>query len=136
MIYFADFCYITGSESLGVRNYNAAGFVGWNYTSTAGTSSGRLVNNGSAGTTKSVTATIKENIGSTSFSTATWNSATVNTTFTQPTLDKSALNTDQTAHSHSISSDLGSVNLSHSHITSSQSTSTTSDGLHKHRYPA
>jgi len=37
--------------------------------------------------------------------------------------------TPQTAHDHSISSDLTTQDFSHSHSTNSQSTSTTSDAL-------
>lgn len=125
----ADFTYITGSESIGIRNYNSGGFVGWNYSASAGTVSGRSINVNSGTSTKNVTAVIKESTASTSFSTATWNSTTVNTTFTQPTLASADLNSNQTAHTHTIASDLGSVDLSHSHTTTSQSTSTTSDGL-------
>lgn len=129
-VYFADMAYITGSELLGLGNYNSSGFLGFNYTGTTTTAAGRSVNNGSQNTVRSVTATVKEATASTQFQTATWNSATVNTSFTQPTLDKTLLNgAAQTAHSHSISSDLSTVDLSHSHTTSTQSVSDTGSAL-------
>ncbi|MCW9097986.1 MAG: hypothetical protein OQJ93_11405, partial [Ignavibacteriaceae bacterium] len=124
----ANLAYITGSEVIGIRNYDSSGFLGWNYSSSVSTAS-RTTNTNTAGTTKSITATLKESTATTQFATATWNSTTVNTTFTQPTLDKAALNTDQTAHSHSVSSDLTTQDFSHTHTTNSQSTSTTGSGL-------
>lgn len=125
----ADFAYITGSESLGIRNYNSGGFAGWNYSSSVGTYGARAVNSNSGSGTKNVTPVLKESTASTSWSTATWNSTTVNTTFTQPTLASADLNSNQTAHTHTIASDLGSVDLSHSHTTNSQSLTDTGSAL-------
>ena len=60
---------------------------------------------------------------------ASWTSSTVSTSFTNPTFDPVDLNTPQTAHDHTISSDLTTQDFSHTHSTNSQSTSTTSSAL-------
>lgn len=96
----------------------------------SGTAGTFPTNTNAAATTTSRSAVLRQVGADTSYNTASWTSATVNTTFTQPTLDKTLLNGGaQTAHSHTISSDLSTVDFAHTHTTTSQSTDTTSASL-------
>ena len=116
-----------GNAMLGAYDYNLATTV---FGSDSPAASGRGWNSGLAlSATTVASGTQKQLNANVSLETISWTSTVVNTTFTQPTLASTELNTNQTAHSHTIASDLGSVDLSHSHTTTTQSTSTTTDGL-------
>lgn len=128
--YFGNPAIINGGDQyLGLFDYPSVGSPSVDYGSVGGTVSG-IANTGSNNNRTTRTSNLIQIGSNVSYSTASWTSATVNTTFTQPTLDKTLLNgAAQTAHSHTISSDLASIDLSHNHTTISQSNATTGPAL-------